>query len=96
MNLLNEFKPVSILKIGAGTAYVARQIMPRLDHSPDWTLIDTHTERLDLAKKLTPTSFKVIFYKENFDFIAMSEQKFGTIHIFWEIELGCKHRCRLP
>jgi SAM-dependent methyltransferase len=52
-------RPRSILDIGAGTGYVARQIDAVLDYDPAWTLIDLSQERLDLAQERCPDEMKL-------------------------------------
>lgn len=47
-------RPVTILDIGAGTGYIARQIDIRLRFRPAWTLVDLNRERPDLAERCRP------------------------------------------
>lgn len=43
-------RPATILDVGAGTGYIAREINHRLDYAPLWTLIDCDPERVAVAK----------------------------------------------
>lgn len=48
--IISTVRPATILDVGAGTGYVAREINHRLDYAPLWTLIDSDPERVAVAK----------------------------------------------
>jgi SAM-dependent methyltransferase len=50
VRIISAVKPATILDVGAGTGYIAREINHRLGYSPIWTLVDTDPERVALAK----------------------------------------------
>jgi SAM-dependent methyltransferase len=57
--LISKHRPDTILDVGAGTGYVAREIDTLLDFEPSWTLIDLNEERLRLAKTHCPDEMKL-------------------------------------
>jgi SAM-dependent methyltransferase len=57
--LIKAEHPATILDIGAGTGYVARQIDIRLSFRPKWTLIDLNPERLQLAETYRPAEMEL-------------------------------------
>lgn len=48
--IVSAVRPATILDVGAGTGYIAREINHRLDYAPLWTLIDSDPERVAVAK----------------------------------------------
>lgn len=50
VRILSKVRPATILDVGAGTGYVAREINHQLDYLPSWTLVDTDVERTTFAK----------------------------------------------
>lgn len=48
--IVSTVRPATILDVGAGTGYVAREINHRLDYAPLWTLIDSDPERVAVAR----------------------------------------------
>lgn len=48
--IITAVRPATILDVGAGTGYIAREINHRLAYSPLWTLIDSDTDRVAVAR----------------------------------------------
>ena len=57
--IISMDRPRTILDIGAGTGYVARQIDAQLSYEPAWTLIDVNPDRLELAQRYCPDEMKL-------------------------------------
>jgi 2-polyprenyl-3-methyl-5-hydroxy-6-metoxy-1,4-benzoquinol methylase len=49
INMLNHYKPASILDVGAATGYIARRVDNGLDYKPSWFLLDQNSELLQFA-----------------------------------------------
>lgn len=56
VRLLRGFDAKSILDIGAGTGYIAREVDKLLFNRPQWTLLDANAQRLQLAVDLAPAN----------------------------------------
>lgn len=48
--ILAAVRPATILDVGAGTGYIAREINHLIDYAPMWTLIDSDPDRVAVAK----------------------------------------------
>jgi SAM-dependent methyltransferase len=63
--IVSQNHPRTVLDIGAGTGYVARQIDALLDYEPSWTLIDLNEGRLELAQSHCPDEMKLECFTGN-------------------------------
>lgn len=59
VEILSREKSAKILDVGTGTGYIPRQIHGLLNHNPEWTLVDTDSERLRVATALSPPELQM-------------------------------------
>jgi SAM-dependent methyltransferase len=71
-------RPSSVLDVGAGTGYVAREVDRRLDIRPEWVLLDINAGRLDLANRLKPRAMAQRTLESDITTFVASEQRFSA------------------
>jgi ubiquinone/menaquinone biosynthesis C-methylase UbiE len=89
IDLFNAIRPQSILDVGAGTGFTARQIDRKLDYRPNWCLLDRDPERLDFATGKCPPRMNLETRCENFLSAKLACLSFDALFFgFTLLELG--------
>lgn len=89
IQLFNVLQPKSILDVGAGTGFTARHIDQKLNYRPNWSLLDSDSERLALASRKCPQGMVVKTICDNFLSAASIVEKFDALFFgFTLLELG--------
>lgn len=87
--ILNQYKPQSILDVGAATGYVARKVDGKLNYRPKWTLLEQNSERLKFAFEKKPTAMIADPVESSFLETAKPIIKYEALVIsFTLLELG--------
>lgn len=87
--LFNSEIPGTVLDVGCGTGYMAREIDRRVKHSIHWTLLDTDAERIRFAEANRPSGFSGQILNDTLASVAKSEQEFSSILVsFTLLEIG--------
>jgi SAM-dependent methyltransferase len=79
--IMEAYHPSTILDVGAGTGYVARNVDARLSYRARWTLIDLNEQRLALASALKPSTMTLEAVVGNVFDWPFGARRFGAIVI---------------
>lgn len=79
IQMLAETQPRSILDVGCGTGYIAREVDRGLDFAPRWTLLDLDQARLSLAADNAPFGMNYELAQQNLFSLNADELSFDLV-----------------
>lgn len=77
--LLTQERPATILDVGTGTGYIPRQLDGFLEHRPEWTLVDTDPERMEVAAQRKPPRMRMQDIVGSIDTLNLPPEAYETV-----------------
>ncbi len=77
--ILATERPATVLDVGAGTGYIPRIVDSHLDYHPQWTLVDTNAERMELAEKRKLPAMKMLGVVGSLDDIVARSETYNVV-----------------